>query len=208
MDRSMTHQYKTDKQCFIVERATLKRGPWLDESIPQPGYPTKSAGSYPYQQRKSEYRVQSSYFYHTTRWGSLRLGILYKSSIHMQRYTARSWSEYSHSPEMYIRSCHVLGGDVLCGRLEFSKTSWRRHCHSFEFYLMVENKKKKEKQRNRVVLCGKNLDPDDTGSWRDSTGILLVQDLRNLQIGVQETGTRVTALTFPVTVFNPSQRDF
>ena len=78
-----------------------------------------------------------------------------------------------------IRSCHVLGGDGLCGRLEFSKTSWRRHCHSFEFYLMVESKKKKEKQRNRVVLCGKNLDPDDTGSWRDSTGILLVQDLRN-----------------------------
>ena len=157
MDRSMTHQYKTDKQCFIVERATLKRGPWLDESIPQPGYPTKSAGSYPYQQRKSEYRVQLSYFYHTTRWGSLRLGILYKSSIHILRYTARTWSECSHSPEMYIRSCHVLGGDGLFGRLEFFKTSWRRHCHSFEFYLMVESKKKTEKQRNRVVLRGKNM---------------------------------------------------
>ena len=179
MDRSMTHQYKTDKQCFIVERATLKRGPWLDESIPQPGHPTKSAGSYPHQQRKSEYRVQSSYFYHTTRWGSLRLGILYKSSIHMQRYTARSWSEYSHSPEMYkilpcpwrrwsLRPSRVFQ-NILEAALSF-------------LWILPDGRKQEEVGKAKESGCAvwqELEDPDDTGSWRDSTGILLVQDLRN-----------------------------
>jgi hypothetical protein len=105
-----------------------------------------------------------------------------------------------------IRSCHVLGGDGLCGRLEFSKTSWRRHCHSFEFYLMVESKKETEKQRNRVVLCGKNMKTRTT----PGRGEILQGScwFKIFAIGVQETGTRVTMLTFPVIVVNPSQRDF
>ena len=108
MDR-LTHQHitvwpptKTSNKQFLLERATLKCAPWLDGSIPQPGYPSKSAGSCPYQQRKYECRVQPSYFYHNPRRGFLKMGNLCKSSIHMHnRHMALSWSGCSHSPALH-----------------------------------------------------------------------------------------------------------